>query len=258
MIPPRPAPRPLRLWAIAAALVSAASSAALSGPSGEVKEGSTLTDPEAARFARATFSELMANGGRAFEERRYARAARAFFEATLKDPQSARAAFAAADSLFAVGEYHKAVLQIRRGLILYPDWPDLNMDRLRYYSRPSDFEAQLRALELAALDNPSSPALRFLLGYNFFFTKRYVDASWEFLIALNEDKNFDPARLFLKRLDAFARRNPRYRDLPHTHEEAERYGPEDAPWIKALRRELGRPVRLELGRPDWIEVRAPE
>jgi hypothetical protein len=217
-----------------------------------------LTDPEAARFARATFDELMKEGADAFDKRQYQAAARGFYEATLKDPRAAKARFAAAHSLFAIadnrGEYRKAAMQIRSGLVLYPDWPDMRMNRRDYYTKPADFDEQLGRLKRAILDNPSDPVLRFLLGYNLYFTQDYRGASWEFLITLNLDQNFDAARAFLVRLNRLARRKPEYDNLPHTDDVADRYGPEDPPWIKALREELERPARSGLGADEWIDL----
>jgi hypothetical protein len=109
-------------------------------------------------------------------------------------------------------------------------------------------------LKLAILDGPANPDLRFLLGYNFYFTQQYRAASWEFLVALNESPKFDAARAFLKQLDRRARVQKKYRRLPHSDDEADRYGPEDPEWIRDLRRELGRPAPAASGSEDKVDM----
>jgi hypothetical protein len=74
-----------------------------------------------------------------------------------------------AQALFAAGQYEEAAGATQAGMQMLPEekWGVVIRGYQELYGDMQDYTNQIRALEKARTEKPDSPALRFLLGFQF-------------------------------------------------------------------------------------------
>lgn len=121
---------------------------------------------EAVRLARA-----------AFAAEQYGRAAELLDAAIALRPDDAPPYFLKAQAKFAAGQYADAVASIREGMKRAPDWPATDFKPAELYgATPERFAGHVGELRRAVRDNPTEPALEFLLGYQLWFSGDRTEA----------------------------------------------------------------------------------
>ncbi len=107
------------------------------------------------------------------------------------------ATIALANSLFAQQKFSDASKAVVKGLDYVPQWPTVTVDLRSLHRDPAEYEAVLTVLENRVKENPSNPALQFLLGYEYWFTGRRVDAKVAFQHTLKLDPEHAGAKRFI-------------------------------------------------------------
>lgn len=126
------------------------------------------------------------------------RAAEHFRRATQLEPERAEAHLLLGQAEMSRGRYRDAVLALREGLRLKPDWPAADFRPIQLYgAHAADFRLDLEQLERAVQRNPDDPGLRFLLGYQWWFSGRRAEARIEFRRAAEQAVDADVIRRFL-------------------------------------------------------------
>jgi tetratricopeptide (TPR) repeat protein len=84
-------------------------------------------------------------------------------------------------ALFAQGQFEPAAGIIQAGMNQLPEsqWGGVVSNYTQLYGNPQDFTNQLKSLENARTASPDSPALRFLLGYEYGYLNYPQQASRE-------------------------------------------------------------------------------
>lgn len=138
-------------------------------------------------------------GAALFRNGQYLEALHQFRLATLADLTFGIAKFAYAQALFALGIYEYAAYEIRLGLQLLAEWPEIGGDIKLLYGDPLDFEQQLQALRAHVEIQPMDEDARLVLGYVLFFSGDLYGAEEAFQkLALSNDRgNAHVAGLFL-------------------------------------------------------------
>jgi tetratricopeptide (TPR) repeat protein len=104
-------------------------------------------------------------------------AAERFRKSIALTPDDAEGHFLLAQSLYALGRYREAVVEIIDGMKRKPDWPAMEFDvRELYGRRPAEHALDLERLRDAVERNPDEPALTFLYGYELWFNGRKKEA----------------------------------------------------------------------------------
>ncbi len=114
--------------------------------------------------------EYLDEGANFFREGKYQEALHMFRLATLADLNFAIPKFAYAHALYALGMYEYAAYEIRLGMCLMPDWPEMGGDLTLMYGDPADFEEQLSALRAHIEIMISDQDALLVLGYVSFFS----------------------------------------------------------------------------------------
>ncbi|MDM8006334.1 MAG: tetratricopeptide repeat protein [Phycisphaerae bacterium] len=138
----------------------------------------------------------MDRGLKFYKEGKYRQAIDAFKLAAETDQGDPAARIYAAHALFATGRYREAMLFLARAFELQPKLVLLDYDMRGDYGRPADFEAQVRALESALAQSPSSVERLIMLGYVRFYSGQ-KDAAYE---PLAKAKALDPTNALSDRL----------------------------------------------------------
>jgi tetratricopeptide (TPR) repeat protein len=113
---------------------------------------------------------LIRLGNRAFASGQYEDALKQYEKAQAFAPMEPHPAFHAAQAHVAMGNYHKAFAEIRRGLRWQPHWPESPFQpRALYAEKSPAFQKHLARLADAAEKNPNDDSLLFLLGYALWF-----------------------------------------------------------------------------------------
>jgi Flp pilus assembly protein TadD len=138
-------------------------------------------------------------GAALFRNGQYLEALHQFRLATLADLTFAIAKFAYAQGLFALGIYEYAAYEIRLGLEIMAEWPEIGGDVKLLYGDVKDFEQQLQALKAHLEIQPDDEDARTVLGYVLFFSGDLAGAEEAFLkLHLSQDRgNTSVASLFL-------------------------------------------------------------
>lgn len=137
-------------------------------------------------------------GKAAFLAARPGEAAEHFRRAIQAVPHRAEAYFLLAQAEVARGRYRDAVKALDDGLRQRPDWPAANFRPVELYGKQvADFVHDLSQLERAVQRSPDEPGLRFLLGYQWWFTGRRAEARSQFQRAAELAVDPKPIRLFL-------------------------------------------------------------
>ena len=106
------------------------------------------------------------------------------------------APFALANARFAQGRFKASVQAIVSGLPVIPKWPETKLNVRQLHRQPEDYDRRLEQLEKAVEKNPEDADLRFLLGYEYYFTDRRQDARGQFQKALKLSPEHAGARAF--------------------------------------------------------------
>jgi hypothetical protein len=114
--------------------------------------------------------EYLDKGAELFMEGKYLEALHMFRLATLVDLNFAVPKFAYAHALFALGLYDYAAYEIKLGLYLMRDWPEIGGDLKLMYGDPADFDEQLAALMAHLKVWPNDEDALLVLGYVSYFT----------------------------------------------------------------------------------------
>ena len=114
--------------------------------------------------------ELMDQGMEFFKEGRYIDAFSMFSRATLADLNAPLARFVYAHTLFALGLYDDAAGEIRFGLALMPEWPEVGGDLKQLYGEVKDFDAQMAALKAHLKVRGEDENALLVLAYTSYFT----------------------------------------------------------------------------------------
>lgn len=132
--------------------------------------------PEAGNGAAPNVDQLTAADFAAqaevnFKAGRYDAAARDYRHALVDDPQNPGVLMLLGQTAFAVGQYNEAAGATEMGMkSLPPDkWGSVLTNYQQLYPDQNKFTEQLRALEKARNEKPSDPALRFVLGYEYYY-----------------------------------------------------------------------------------------
>ena len=125
-----------------------------------------LEKPEAAAVAN-----FAAQGEADFRAGKYDDAIRKWQHSLVDDPGNGAMVMLLGQALFAAGQYDEAAGAIQHAMELVPaeKWDVVVKNRAELYGNNRSFSDQLKALE-AARDTNDSPAVRFLLGYEYGFS----------------------------------------------------------------------------------------
>jgi len=150
--------------------------------------------PQEATGAMEYYSEART----AFLDGDYQNAMRLAGHAGLDAPQNPKVHELISLALFALGNYPAAANEAHAAMALgtIADWKDL----YAYYNDANKYTTQLRALEKAAMDNPSSAAEHFLLGYHYLMIGARENANTELARAVKLAPNDDLAGRYLEQL----------------------------------------------------------
>lgn len=160
------------------------------------QEGKTDT-PEAVPAAEA--ARQLKQAGKAFAAEEYGAAVEHLDRAIRAKPDSPLPHFVKGQAEFATGQYDEAVASIRDGLKLDPNWPASGFKpKGMYGDQPTRFDTQLAELRKARAENPTEPALQFLLAYELWFGGDRVEAAKLFRDLAGRVKDTAPIDSFLK------------------------------------------------------------
>ena len=107
------------------------------------------------------------------------------------------APIALGNSLFAQQKFKEASEAVVKGLAYVPQWPSITIDLRSFHRDPAEYEEILSSLESKAKDDPNNAPIQFLLGYEYWFTGRRIDAKIAFEHTLKIDPNHPGARRFI-------------------------------------------------------------
>jgi len=155
---------------------------------------------QATTTSAATFDEA---GEIAFKEGRYQDAAYNWRHAALDNGQNGAVALLLSQALFASGQYADAAGAAEAGMAMLPpdQWGVVVKNYEDLYPSRQLYTDQLRNLEAARTAKPDDPALRFLLGYHYFYLGYPAQASQE----LDQAMKLQPKGLIAKDLLALTR-----------------------------------------------------
>ncbi len=160
-------------------------------------------------FARATRQGLVAMGEEYFKRSEFPESQDAFESAVISldeldgqpvdtIPLGCRyAPLALANALFAQQKFGDASSAILKGLNYVPKWPTVTIDLRSFHHDPAEYEAVLSTLENRAKDDPGNASLQFLLGYEYWFTGRRIDAKIAFEHTLKIEPQHAGAKRFI-------------------------------------------------------------
>jgi tetratricopeptide (TPR) repeat protein len=125
----------------------------------------------AANVDQITAADFAAQGETNFKANKYEAAARNFRHALVDDPENPGVLMLLGQTAFALGQYNEAAGATELGMKMLPPekWGSVLTNYQQLYPNSSDFTNQLRALEKARNEHPNDPALRFLLGYQYYY-----------------------------------------------------------------------------------------
>jgi hypothetical protein len=115
-------------------------------------------------------ADYTAKGEADFKAANYQQAVTDWKHALLDEPQQAGGlALLMGQALFAQGQFELAAGVVQAGMNHLPEsqWGGVVSNHAQLYGNNQDFTNQLKALENARTAQPDSPALRFLLGYEY-------------------------------------------------------------------------------------------
>ena len=132
--------------------------------------------------------DFAGQGEQAFKEGRYADAAQLWRHSLVDDPTNGAIVLLLGQAQFQLGDWEEAAGSIQQAARMLPEdrWGTVVEHHKQLYATVQDYTDQLKALEGARDKDPSSPAVRFLLGYHFGFLGYPTHAVREFDRALEQ------------------------------------------------------------------------
>ena len=115
------------------------------------------------------FNQFAKQGEEAFRAGDYDRAVRAWRHAIVEEPKNASALVMLAQSLFAMAQYDEAAGATQQAMMLLPEdhWLTTATNSKSLYRNTREYLEELSGLEKAVEKDPSDPALRFELGFQY-------------------------------------------------------------------------------------------
>ncbi len=141
-----------------------------------------LSPAERARLAEAvlrpkSYEDYMSRGDFYFFMGNYPQASQAYAEAARLKPDDIIAKFARAHAAVANAEYSYASRLLQEALAAEPNWGLYNFRLEEFFGNRQDLDRRIRDLEHMAEIRSSTPGIRFLLGYVYYFDGQYVQAA---------------------------------------------------------------------------------
>jgi tetratricopeptide (TPR) repeat protein len=145
-----------------------------------------------------TAADFAGQGELNFKAGKYQAAARDFRHALVDDPTNAGVLMLLGQTAFAMGQYNEAAGAIELAMKLLPEdkWGSIITDYTQLYGNPEDYTTQLRALEKARNEKRDDPAIRFLLGYDYYYLGHIKEA----LAELDKAIQLEPKDPFARKL----------------------------------------------------------
>jgi len=145
-----------------------------------------------------TAADFAGQGEANFKAGKYQAAARDFRHALVDDPTNAGVLMLLGQTAFAMGQYNEAAGATELAMKLLPDdkWGSVITNYTQLYGKPQDYTDQLRALEKARDQKPDDPAVRFLLGFHYY----YLGHTKEALAELDKAIQLQPQDPFARQL----------------------------------------------------------
>ncbi len=157
--------------------------------------------------ADMTAADFAGQGEIDFKAGKYEQAVRDFRHALIDDPANAGVLMTMGQALFAAGQYDEAAGATAMAMSALPSdkWGAVVENYTQLYGNPADYATQLAALEKARDAKPESPALHFLLGFNYGFSGHKGEAIRE----LDKAVQLEPRDKGAERLrDLFSGKKP--------------------------------------------------
>jgi tetratricopeptide (TPR) repeat protein len=138
------------------------------------EEASEVSDESSVKKWKDSTPEALAQrfvelGDLYFKTRRYALASDAYEKAVDLVEKDGSLRFVFADALFATGDYDRAAIEIRQGLVLHPSLAESGIDKHGFYGFPKDFDDHIAALRTYLKRRPFDSNARLVLLYNLRF-----------------------------------------------------------------------------------------
>ena len=135
-------------------------------------------------------TDFAAKGEAAFQAGNYEMAAREFRHALVDDPGNPGVLMLMAQTAFALGQYDEAAGATQMAMRILPQdkWGEVIVNRQQLYGNSGDYNTQLSRLEKARSDRVDDPAVRFLLGFHYF----YLGRTQESLVELDQALKIEP------------------------------------------------------------------
>jgi tetratricopeptide (TPR) repeat protein len=142
---------------------------------------SSLNDENSSASIKGTelatqFNQFAKQGEEAFRAGDYDRAVRAWRHAVVEEPKNASALIMLAQSLFAMARYDEAAGATQQAMMLLPEdqWLTTAKNSKSLYRNNREYLDQLSRLEEAVEKDPSDPALRLELGFQYALSDQQV------------------------------------------------------------------------------------
>lgn len=154
------------------------------------KKASKEVEKKGTKKVNITAERLMEIGINYFKNGRYLNAARSFLNAIKINDKNISAWVKLSMTAFATEDYSYALDALRQGLKFQKDFSKLKCDWKDYFSSQKDFNIQLNNLVNWINSNKDDKKAAILLGYVYFFTKRFRDAKTQLSsLKLNKRSN---------------------------------------------------------------------
>ncbi|RME03055.1 MAG: hypothetical protein D6805_07950 [Planctomycetota bacterium] len=149
-------------------------------------------------------NEYIQRGDIAFSQGDYQRARDEYRKATIEEPQNVAAHLALAHSLFALGEYTYAHVELRNGLELHSAPEKIEIDLSMQYPSRKAFEEKLERIAVVAAARPEDISVYFTYAYVCYYSGYKIRARKLFkhllLIAKNSYSDRKWAKFYLSQL----------------------------------------------------------
>ena len=150
-----------------------------------------------------TASDFAVQGEADFKAGKYQAAASNFRHVMVDDPTNAGVMMLLGHTAFALGQYNEAAGATEMAMKGLPQdkWGAVIANYTQLYGKTQDYTDQLRALEKARNEKQDDPAIRFLLGYNYYYLGHTKEAFRELDKAITLEPK-DPFARTLRNLAA--------------------------------------------------------
>jgi tetratricopeptide (TPR) repeat protein len=137
----------------------------------ELLPGISGQSVQPATAAQSSFPDFTGNGEADFKAGRYAAAIQNWRHALVDDPHNGGLVLMLSQALLQLGQYDEAAGAAQAGIRMLPaeKWGAVVVNYKELYGNFQEYTSQLKVIEKARDAKPESPAIHFLLGYNFGF-----------------------------------------------------------------------------------------